>query len=141
MIPKPKPHECVVFRDQFTAGLRMPCQDFIEEILKAYNIKIHHLTLNGIAKIVLFIWAVKSRRGNLDIVLFALFMKCIHNLGKRMLMAELLLSTLVVAVLSLLEVSNRFLQPQKINRLKIGIIIGFIIQFLLSKKEMTLERL
>jgi hypothetical protein len=60
MIPKPKPHECVVFRDQFTAGLRMPYQDFIEEILKAYNIEIHHLTPNGIAKIALFIWAVKS---------------------------------------------------------------------------------
>jgi hypothetical protein len=28
MIPKPKAHECVVFRDQF-AGLRMPYQDFI----------------------------------------------------------------------------------------------------------------
>jgi hypothetical protein len=24
-IPKPKPHECVVFRDQFLAGFRMPC--------------------------------------------------------------------------------------------------------------------
>jgi hypothetical protein len=60
MIPKPKPHECVVFRDQFTAGLRMSCQDFIEEILKAYNIEIHHLTPNGIAKIAPFIWPVKS---------------------------------------------------------------------------------
>jgi hypothetical protein len=70
MIPKPKPHECVVFRDQFAAGLRMPCQDFIEEILKAYNIEIHHLTPNGIAKIGLFIWAVKSQRGNLDIGAF-----------------------------------------------------------------------
>jgi hypothetical protein len=60
MIPKPKPHECVVFRDQFAAGLHMPCQDFIEEILKAYNIEIHHLTPNEIAKIALFIWAVKS---------------------------------------------------------------------------------
>ena len=27
-IPKPKPHECVVFQDQFNARLRMPCQDF-----------------------------------------------------------------------------------------------------------------
>jgi hypothetical protein len=70
MIPKPKPHECVVFRDQFAAGLRMPCQDFIEEILKAYNIEIHHLTPNVIAKIALFIWAVKSQRGNLDIGAF-----------------------------------------------------------------------
>lgn len=58
--PKPKPNECVVFRDQFTAGLRMPCQDFLEEILDAYNIEMHHLTPNGIAKIALFIWAVKS---------------------------------------------------------------------------------
>ena len=23
--PKPEPHECVVFRDQFSAGLRLPC--------------------------------------------------------------------------------------------------------------------
>jgi hypothetical protein len=28
--PKPEPDECVIFRDQFTAGLRMPCQDFIK---------------------------------------------------------------------------------------------------------------
>jgi hypothetical protein len=54
-VPRPKPDECVVFRDHFTAGLRMPCQDFIEEILKAYNIEMHHLTPNGMAKITLFI--------------------------------------------------------------------------------------
>jgi hypothetical protein len=69
-VPRPEPDECVVFRDHFTAGLRMPCQDFIEEILKAYNIEMHHLTPNGIAKIALFIWAVKSQRGNLDIGAF-----------------------------------------------------------------------
>jgi hypothetical protein len=27
-IPRPKPDECVVFRNHFTAGLRMPCQRF-----------------------------------------------------------------------------------------------------------------
>jgi hypothetical protein len=69
-IPKPKPHECIVFRDQFSVGLRMPCQDFIEKILKAYNIEMHHLTQNRIAKITLFIWAVKSQRANLDIGAF-----------------------------------------------------------------------
>jgi len=53
--PKPEPHECVVFRDQFSARLRLPCQDFVEEILKAYNIEMHHLTPKGIAKIALFI--------------------------------------------------------------------------------------
>ena len=34
--PKPEPHECVVFWGQFSVGLRLPCQDFVEEILKAY---------------------------------------------------------------------------------------------------------
>jgi hypothetical protein len=66
----PELDECVIFRDHFTAGLRMPCQDFIEEILKAYNIEMYHLTPNGIAKIALFIWAVKSQRENLDIRAF-----------------------------------------------------------------------
>jgi hypothetical protein len=48
----------------------MPYQDFLEEILKAYNIKMHHFTPNGIAKIALFIWTVKSQRENLDIGAF-----------------------------------------------------------------------
>jgi hypothetical protein len=69
-IPRPEPDECVVFRDHFTTDLRMPCQDFIEEIMNAYNIEMHHLTPNGMAKITLFIWAVKSQRGNLDIGAF-----------------------------------------------------------------------
>jgi hypothetical protein len=59
-----------VFRDYFAAGFRMSCQDFVEEILKAYNIEMHHLTPNGIVKIALFIWAVKSQRGKLDIGAF-----------------------------------------------------------------------
>jgi len=52
--PKPEPRECVVFWDQFSARLRLPCFDFVEEILKAYNIEMHHLTLKGITKIALF---------------------------------------------------------------------------------------
>ena len=68
--PKREPRDCVVFWDQFTAGLRMPCQDFIEEILKAYNIEMHHWSPNGIAKIALFVWAVKSQKANLDIGAF-----------------------------------------------------------------------
>ena len=31
----------------------MPCQDFLEELLKAYNIEMHHLTPIRIAKIAL----------------------------------------------------------------------------------------
>ena len=48
----------------------MPCQDFLEELLKAYNIEMHHLTPNGIAKIALFVWPVKSQDVNLDIRAF-----------------------------------------------------------------------
>jgi hypothetical protein len=70
IISRPEHDECVVFHDYFAAGLRMPCQDFLEEILKAYNIEMHHLTPNGMAKIALFIWTVKSQRGNLDVGAF-----------------------------------------------------------------------
>ena len=48
----------------------MSCQDFLEELLKAYNIEMHHLTPNGIANIALFVWAVKSQDVNLDIRAF-----------------------------------------------------------------------
>ena len=65
-----KPYECVVFRDQFATGLRMPCQDFLEELLKAYNIEMHHLAPNGIGNIALFVCAVKSQDVNLDIRAF-----------------------------------------------------------------------
>ena len=70
VVPDPKPYECVFFRDQFAAGLRMSCQDFLEELMKAYNIEKHNLTPNGIAKIALFIWTVKSQHVNLDIRAF-----------------------------------------------------------------------
>jgi peptidoglycan biosynthesis protein MviN/MurJ (putative lipid II flippase) len=56
-------------------------------------------------------------------------------------MAEVLLSILVVAVSSLLEVPNRFLHLERTSGLKIGTVIGFIIQVLLLKKEMTLKEL
>jgi hypothetical protein len=79
-IPRPEPDECVVFRDYFAAGLRMPCQDFVEEILKAYNIEMHHLTL---------------------------FMRCILNFGVKWLMEKVSSNILDVAVLSQLVVLNR----------------------------------
>ena len=73
VVPNQKPYECLAFWDQFSARLRMPCQYFLEELLKAYNIEMHHLTPNGITKIALFIWAVKSQDVNLDIRAFCTF--------------------------------------------------------------------
>lgn len=70
VVPLPKPHECVVFRDKFCAGLRFPCQDFLEDVLDAYNIEMHHLTPNGIVKVALFIWALRCQDVTPDIAAF-----------------------------------------------------------------------
>ena len=72
------------FQRSVSARLRFPCQDFLEEILKAYNIEMHHLTPNGIAKIALFIRAVKSQGVNLDIKAFCALHESIHNFGVSM---------------------------------------------------------
>ena len=141
VIPDPKSYECVVFGDQFASRLRMPCQEFLEELLKAYNIEMHHLTPNGIAKIALFIWAVKCQDVNLDIRAFVLFMRCILSLGIRMWIGRLLSSTLVVVVLNLLMVLSKFLLHPRISGLKIGIGIGFTIWFQWLKKRMSQGRL
>ena len=112
---------------KFTAGLRMPYQDFIEEILKAYNIEMHHLTPNEIAKIALFVWAVKSQKANLNIGAFVFFIRCILSLERRRWMAKLLSNTFVAVVLSLLKVPSRFHWLSRISGLKIGIDTGFTI--------------
>lgn len=65
-IPKPEHDECVVFKDYFTAGLRFPVQDLLEEILSTDNIEMHHLTTNGISKFALFIWVVRSQEAILN---------------------------------------------------------------------------
>lgn len=70
VILKPKKDECVVFKDQFTVGLRFPVQELVKNILGAYNIELHHLTPNGICKIALFIWAVKCQIVEPDVVAF-----------------------------------------------------------------------
>jgi len=141
VVPDPKPYECVFFRDQFAAGLRMSCQDFLEELMKAYNIEMHHLTSNGIAPIALFMWVIKSQDINLDIRAFCVLHEMHTQFRVRMWMGKLLLSTLVAAVLNLLEVLSKFLQLPRINGLKIGIGIGFIIRFQWSNKRMSQGRL
>jgi hypothetical protein len=79
-----QPDEHVVFKDQFSARLRFPCQDLVEEISKAYNIEMHHLTPNGIAKIALFVWAIKSEDVNLDIKAFCALHQMHTQFSKKM---------------------------------------------------------
>lgn len=68
--PELHPDECIVFQDLFTAGLRFPCQDFLEDVLKAFKIQMHHLTPNGVVRLAQFVWAVKSLEANADIGAF-----------------------------------------------------------------------
>lgn len=84
VIPDAQPDEHVVFKDQFSAGLCFPCQDLVEEISKAYNIEMHHLTPNGIAKIALFVWAVKSEDVNPDIKAFCALHEMHTQISKKM---------------------------------------------------------
>jgi hypothetical protein len=46
--PKPRKNESVVFRDFFTAGLRLPASKKFADILAAYHVQIHQLTPNSI---------------------------------------------------------------------------------------------
>lgn len=50
-VPAPKEGEVVVFRELFNAGLRLPCDDRIPEILDSYKVKLHQLTRNAIIQL------------------------------------------------------------------------------------------
>ena len=100
----------------------------------------HHLTPNGIAKIALFVWAVKSQRANLDIGAFCNLHE-MHTQFRNKTVDGKTSNTLVAVVLSLLVVPSRFHRLQRISGLKIGIDISFTIQFHLLKKEMIQGKL
>lgn len=46
-MPEPKANECMVFRDFFKVGLRLPCHYLIHCNLDCYGVKIHQLTPNA----------------------------------------------------------------------------------------------
>jgi hypothetical protein len=43
-IPAPKENEVVIFRSFFKAGLRFPLSKFVVEVLKTFQIFLHHIT-------------------------------------------------------------------------------------------------
>ena len=59
--PAPKEGEVVVFRDFFTAGLRLPADLVIPSLLAPLNVKLHHLTPNAMVKLSKFLWVVLMR--------------------------------------------------------------------------------
>ena len=68
--PHPENGECVVFRDFFVAGLRLPLDPAVPEILAQFNVKIHQLTPNAIVQLSKFFWAVKTFGGPISVDAF-----------------------------------------------------------------------
>jgi hypothetical protein len=58
--PEPREDEVIVFKSFFTAGLRLPINDMIGEVLKNFEIYLHQLTPNAIVRLSVFIWALQS---------------------------------------------------------------------------------
>ena len=56
--PQPKDGEVVIFRDFFTAGLRLPVDPIVPLLLAPFNAKLHHLTPNAMVQLSKIIWAV-----------------------------------------------------------------------------------
>jgi hypothetical protein len=68
--PKPRKNESVVFRDFFTAGLRLPVSKRFADILAAYGVQIHQLTPNSIPQVLKFLWACQTFAGDNDVETF-----------------------------------------------------------------------
>jgi hypothetical protein len=68
--PKPRKNESVVFRDFFTAGLRLPVSKKFADILAAYGVQIHQLTPNSIPQVLKFLWACRTFAGDNDVETF-----------------------------------------------------------------------
>jgi hypothetical protein len=59
--PAPKYDEVMVFKSFFRAGLRLPLNEMIGEVLKKFEIYLHQLTPNTIIRLSVFIWALRSQ--------------------------------------------------------------------------------
>jgi hypothetical protein len=67
---KPRKNDSVVFRDFFTAGLRLQVSKRFAERLAAYNVQIHQLTPNSFPQITKFLWACRTFAGDNDVEIF-----------------------------------------------------------------------
>jgi hypothetical protein len=56
--PKPEKDEVVVFKSFFKVGLRFPLNEIIVYVLEKFGIYLHQLTLNAIARLSVYIWAL-----------------------------------------------------------------------------------
>jgi hypothetical protein len=59
--PKPGKDEIVVFKSFFKAGLRLPLNKMIADVLNKFGIHFHQLTPNAIVRLSVYIWALRSQ--------------------------------------------------------------------------------
>ena len=59
-LPSRRRGEAVVFRDFFTAGLRLPVDPIVPKLLAPFNAKLHHFTPNAMVQMSKFIWVVRT---------------------------------------------------------------------------------
>ena len=59
-VPLPKIDEVVVFRSFMKARLRFPLHKILVDVLKAFEIYLHQITLEALIKVRVFIWATRS---------------------------------------------------------------------------------
>jgi hypothetical protein len=59
--PAPKEDEVVVYKSFMKAGLRLPLNRFLVEVLKTFEIFLHQITPQAIIRMGIFVWAVRSQ--------------------------------------------------------------------------------
>jgi hypothetical protein len=58
---KPEKDEIVIFKSFLKAGLRFPLNRMISDVLQKFGIYFHQLTPNAIARLSVYIWALRSQ--------------------------------------------------------------------------------
>jgi hypothetical protein len=72
-IPLPQANEVVVFKSFKKAGLHFPLHKMLVEVLKTFEIYLHHLTPEALIKVGVFIWAMRIQGLEQDV-------KCFYNI-------------------------------------------------------------
>jgi hypothetical protein len=63
VIPEPVNDEAIMFEEFFAAGLRMPPQPALADILVKYHVQIHQLTPDAFTQVSKYFWVVMSFGG------------------------------------------------------------------------------
>jgi hypothetical protein len=61
IVSEPKDDEVIVFRSFFRTRFWFPLYEMIDEIVKKFEIYLHHLTPNAIVRLSVYIWALRSQ--------------------------------------------------------------------------------